>query len=300
MIKTTEEIAPRPEPQDRYQAVIGRLSQANISPLDRAELCAELKDLYVRLHPETRQGAAGGTAKARRRQSDLAQGVVQPPSLAVVGPGSISAFSLEASKATGLSERSIMRDAQIGAALPPDVRDTLRAAPRPPSQNELLQLVKLPAEEQRKIVAHYRVRSGAGLAKAMRTSGGAHVEELDFQAHVMLALGARPDLRIWRQNVGAILVRDRAGRPVRSFHAGPPKGAADITGVIAPEGWRLELELKADGEKQSEAQRCWHLMVEQHGGIYLVVAYEDARPLKENVANAVGAVDRAIATRRRS
>jgi len=37
--------------------------------------------------------------------------------------------------------------------------------------------------------------------------------------HLTLALGQRGDLRIWRQNVGHIPVRDAAGRVTRLFHA---------------------------------------------------------------------------------
>lgn len=248
------------------------------TPLERAEACARFKELYEADHPETRQGYAGGRAR---------RGAPRTPTFAEV-----------LAQETKLSERAIRRDAQVAATLAPDVRDTLRAAPRAASLHELIALARLDVEGQRAAVERQRGRPGTGLAKAMRATGGAHVEELDFQAHVMLALGARADLRIWRQNVGSIAVRDRSGKIQRSFHAGPPKGASDLTGLVKPHGLRIEIELKADGKEPSEAQRHWRAMIEAFGGLYVVLAYDDALSLEANVDAAVTTVERAIASRR--
>lgn len=123
--------------------------------------------------------------------------------------------------------------------------------------------------------------------------------EIAFMHRLMLALGRRPDVRIWRQNVGTIPVRDEQGRIVRVFRAGAPKGAADITGYVRPEGWRLEVEVKGPGGARSAQQETFARLVTQGGCVYALVAYDAARSIAENVAAGVRVVEAAIAERRR-
>lgn len=123
-------------------------------------------------------------------------------------------------------------------------------------------------------------------------------DELEFQGELMLALGARPDMRVWRQNVGSVPVRNEHGRILRVFHAGPPTGASDISGIVRPEGWRLELEMKSATGERSPAQERWADMIIRGGGVYALLAYDADLSLAENVAAAVVAVEAAIARRR--
>ncbi len=123
-------------------------------------------------------------------------------------------------------------------------------------------------------------------------------DEIDFTHHVLGAIGRSPEWRVHRQNCGQIPVRDRAGRVLRYFHPGPPNGAADISGIVRPEGWRLELELKMPKGKRSKAQIAWARMVEAFGGVYVLYTYDADLPIDENVARAAAAVHDAIARRR--
>lgn len=54
---------------------------------------------------------------------------------------------------------------------------------------------------------------------------------------------------------------------------------ADITGIVGPEGWRLEIEMKREGrdhrdKKVIERQKNWRRMIEAHGGIYILAHNE--------------------------
>ena len=115
---------------------------------------------------------------------------------------------------------------------------------------------------------------------------------------LMLALGRRPDMRIWRQNVGSVPVRDDQGRIVRVFHTGVPKGAADISGYVRPEGWRLEIEVKGPGGELRPEQETFARLVTGGGCVYALAAYDDRQSLTENIALGVRVVDEAIAKRR--
>ena len=126
----------------------------------------------------------------------------------------------------------------------------------------------------------------------------ARVDELEFMRHVMLAVGSGHDLRLWRQNCGKIPVRDRAGKVLRVFDAGPPAGAADLSGFVIPEGWRLEVECKGSRGKRTKEQERWARNVAAAGCVYVLVEYDAGEALARNVRRAVDVIIAAIAARR--
>jgi hypothetical protein len=94
--------------------------------------------------------------------------------------------------------------------------------------------------------------------------------EIPFQTRLMLALAKRPTVRVWRVNVGT--VERKAGG---FFHAGPPEGAADVAGIIGPEGWSLQIECKARGRTRKPAQIAWAEMVTALGAVYMLADARD-------------------------
>lgn len=91
--------------------------------------------------------------------------------------------------------------------------------------------------------------------------------EGDYQAEIMRELSRLPHVRVHRQNVGSVPVRGAQ----RWFHAGPPPGAADISGIIGGEGWRLEIECKVEGRKRRAEQIAWSEVMIGLGAVYLHV-----------------------------
>lgn len=100
--------------------------------------------------------------------------------------------------------------------------------------------------------------------------------ETDLMQSILLTFGSRSDCRLWRVNVGAF--KDSGGRLVRY---GIP-GMADISGILAPSGRRIEIECKAANGRQTEQQKRWQQMIEKHGGLYVL-----ARSISD-VAHALG------------
>lgn len=121
------------------------------------------------------------------------------------------------------------------------------------------------------------------------------MSEFAFQQRLLLALGRRRDMVVYRQNVGTVLVRDSRGKVQRTFRAGPPRGASDISGIVRPEGWRLEIECKAPTGKRSKEQERWAGMVEAAGGVYALVTGGDD---DASIARAVADIEAAIRKRR--
>lgn len=99
-------------------------------------------------------------------------------------------------------------------------------------------------------------------------------------------LGSRPDVRLFRANVGA--GRTFAGDSIRWGI----KGQADLNGWVSvpcmavalrgemlsrarPLAIRLEIEVKRPGCKQTEEQRTWQAACERHGVIYILATSAD-------------------------
>lgn len=90
------------------------------------------------------------------------------------------------------------------------------------------------------------------------------MSETSIQQRTLIELQrAFPDGLFYRRNVG--VARDsRSGRVIK-FGV---RGQADIAGIV--DGRAVEIEIKSDTGRQSEAQQNWERAVRRAGGIYLV------------------------------
>ena len=97
--------------------------------------------------------------------------------------------------------------------------------------------------------------------------------ETDLQQRIRLALGLRPDIRLYRNQVGQ-LPDPKTGRPVQF---GLARGSADLIGwrtvVVTPDmvGQRLavftSIEVKTPTGRLTPAQHAWLGVVRAAGGI---------------------------------
>jgi hypothetical protein len=102
------------------------------------------------------------------------------------------------------------------------------------------------------------------------------VTEAELQAEILLAVGSRPDCRIWRNNTG--VGRSLSGDRVIRFGL---VGSADLLGILRG-GRFLAVEVKTAKGRQSEAQRNFQRMIESMGGVYV---------LARDVQTVVGVID---------
>ncbi len=90
--------------------------------------------------------------------------------------------------------------------------------------------------------------------------------EKTIQKNILAALRATPWIYAWRNNVGNARTLD--GK--RRYRFGLA-GSADITGILAPDGRRLEIEVKRPGLGQLRpAQVRFGQRILDMGGIYIV------------------------------
>jgi hypothetical protein len=77
-----------------------------------------------------------------------------------------------------------------------------------------------------------------------------------------------PNIRVWRNNRVDAMVPGRGGK-LRRVQAGID-GQADLSGIIGPHGVRLEIEIKAGKDRQSDEQIAFQEMIERRGGVYII------------------------------
>ncbi len=122
------------------------------------------------------------------------------------------------------------------------------------------------------------------------------VSETAFVRRLLIAFSTIPRVRVWRQNVGTILMEGKDGE-TRVFTGGPPKGASDISGIVMETGWRLECEAKLPKKRRTKEQLQWAAFIERIGGVYLFCEYDPTRDLEGNAALATERMQAAIAAR---
>lgn len=117
--------------------------------------------------------------------------------------------------------------------------------------------------------------------------------ETETLKKILIKLGAKPWLKIWRHNTGQAWQGERHSLKVgqrvtdgncrvltitsgdvliRSAH--PVNfgliGSGDIAGIIAPNGTAIFIETKYGRYKQTEQQKRFAKMIQDNGGIYIV------------------------------
>ena len=110
-------------------------------------------------------------------------------------------------------------------------------------------------------------------------------------AEILIAVPKRfPNVRIWRQNTGGAVPMNQVKNAIWAITKGeipealtflkrPTRfgvvGGADLSGVQGPTGRRIEIEVKAGNDKQSDEQRAFQAMIEAAGGAYIIARSVD-------------------------
>lgn len=117
----------------------------------------------------------------------------------------------------------------------------------------------------------------------------------ELTALILLAVPREfPDTVVWRSNVGRGIAPGIVQKCLTLLRQGnvaqaiamlrwPPSitfgvpGQADISGILAPSGKRLEIEVKVGRDKMSEQQQKFAAMIRRAGGVYIEArSVEDA------------------------
>lgn len=104
-------------------------------------------------------------------------------------------------------------------------------------------------------------------------------------------------VRLWRQPAGKIMAAHRGSRgeyvPDGAIECAPV-GAADLSGIVAPTGVRLEVELKGARTKTTDDQVRWRESMRDRGAVALQLRYEAQIGMEANVVLACAELKRAV------
>ncbi|AZB57757.1 chromosome partitioning protein ParB [Cereibacter sphaeroides] len=163
----------------RLMEIDDNLAGAEMNALDTAIFLAARKQIYERLHPETRQHVAGGLAR-----QGLANDIVS--------------FAAATAEKFGISQRHVERMVAAGRALGPDQTAALRAAPRPVTLKDLTEIAKICAATERydvvRLLAAGEAKSAAQARRALDPARGIQSPFMDpvEEAHAGL-------LKLWKR-----------------------------------------------------------------------------------------------------
>ncbi|MDC0740922.1 DUF5131 family protein [Polyangium mundeleinium] len=156
---------------DRELAKIDEnLVRRRFSVLERGQLLARRKELYEALHPEARQHARGGRAKA------AAGGATEIISLA-------PAFAADAAAKLGTSERTVQEEIRIARNLAADAAELIRGTALADEKVKLMELTRLPRDQQAavaRLLAEGRTRSvkrAAGMLQRTATQSASVTQD---------------------------------------------------------------------------------------------------------------------------
>ncbi len=137
----------------RLMEIDDNLAGAEMTALDNAVFLARRKEVYERLHPETKRGVAGGLAR-----QGLANDIVS--------------FAGATAEKFGLSTRQVERMIAAGSKLDPHDIHQLRNAPRPVTLKDLGEIAKIQEAPDRydvvKALAEGRAKSAAEARRALK------------------------------------------------------------------------------------------------------------------------------------
>ena len=125
--------------------------------LDTAVFLATRKEVYERLHPETKRGVAGGLA----RQGSASE---------------LSSFAATTAEKFNMTMRQVQKIVAAGSKLQPDQVSALRQAPKPVTLKDLTEIAKIAQPTDRYSVverlAAGRAKSAADALRSIRVEGG--------------------------------------------------------------------------------------------------------------------------------
>lgn len=118
----------------RLAQIDENLAGADLSTLELATFLADRKRVYLKLHPETAQGAAGAAARWDSDASDT------------------MSFASSIAEKRDMSKRHVERLIHVGESLDVQAKVLLRQLPKPPGFNDLVRLSECGPMEQAGVV----------------------------------------------------------------------------------------------------------------------------------------------------
>jgi ParB-like nuclease domain len=129
-------VEPGSELDSQLWEIDENLCRAELTELERAEHLQKRQAIYERIHPESRQGGLPGAPGGGKAKT-----------------ANLAGFAADTATKTGISERTVRRDARRANEIDRTVRDRIRDKPEiADSGVELDTLASMPAAEQKRVI----------------------------------------------------------------------------------------------------------------------------------------------------
>ena len=129
------------EEETRLLEIDENLYRAELTPLDRCRFMARRKEIYERLHPETKHGSNLVWPRWPHEKDSALSSTERAPS-----------FVEDTASSTPWSARSIRRYARIGERLDPSLREELAATPIARRTRDLEDIADMDADKQQDVL----------------------------------------------------------------------------------------------------------------------------------------------------
>lgn len=143
--------------QAKFFEVDANLALAHLTPVAMARSLAVRHEAYVRLHPDTAQGVAGGRVRQGQQPTEMS-------------------FADFVGAVMGVTPRQVQRIIRAGRALAPDQAAALEDAPRRVTMDDLYELAKIDSTGERYFVidalAEGKVKKASAARKVYRAERG--------------------------------------------------------------------------------------------------------------------------------
>lgn len=137
----------------RMMEIDDNLAGAELNPLDTAIFLARRKEVYERLHPESKRGAVGNLASRGMLTANIA----------------VSSFARATAEKFGMSERKVFMLLAAGSRISPKDAELLRGAKQAASLTDLCHLSKVANSDERyDVVASFAAGEVKKIADAIR------------------------------------------------------------------------------------------------------------------------------------
>jgi len=125
------------------------------------------------------------------------------------------------------------------------------------------------------------------------------ISEAQVLAAVLMHVPQRVrGLHLFRQSVGMVRINQEGPDTERVVRFGIP-GMCDVSGLVEPQGWRVEIECKRYGQNLSEKQHHWCGNMIAWGGIYYLARPQIHETLEDAVPRWSEDIEKLIAAKRK-
>ncbi|MCX7428838.1 MAG: ParB N-terminal domain-containing protein [Planctomycetia bacterium] len=184
----------------RLAEIDENIERSNLTALEEGQAMKERKDIYLALHPETRnvteRGGPGRSQTPHSAKTPEKQGSKTNDKMSFV-----LSFSEDTAQKTGNSQRTVQRDVEVAEKLTPATQTQIAGTPVADSKSQLKALADLPAKQQEEVAGLIGAGKAKTVAKAMEIAKVTKPPKKTLTGPEEEAAKAKAQIKIWADTI---------------------------------------------------------------------------------------------------